>query len=106
MRQIIHLSPTQKSKKGILSGQVKTGRESAQSVRVSGSTAQGEVTSAAPTNGQFLRPEPALLLEDRRSRRLARRLWSQKAIVMAELKPDEEFMVVVASYSLCGAGTP
>jgi hypothetical protein len=45
-------------------------------------------------------------LEDRRSRRLARRLWSQKAIVMAELKPDEEFMVVVASYSLCGAGTP
>jgi hypothetical protein len=30
----------------------------------------------------------------------------KKAIVMAELKPDEEFMVVEALYPLCGAGTP
>ena len=30
----------------------------------------------------------------------------RKAIVMAELKPDEEFMVVEALYPLCGAGTP
>ena len=28
----------------------------------------------------------------------------QKATVMAELKPDEEFMVVEASYPLCRAG--
>jgi hypothetical protein len=46
MRQIIHLSPTKKAKS---SGQVKAGRESAQSVRVSGSTLRGEVTSTAPT---------------------------------------------------------
>jgi len=71
-----------------------------------GSTVRGEVTSVAPTNDQFLRPEPALLLEDRRNRRLARRPGHKKAIVMAELKLDEEIMVVEALYPLCGAGTP
>jgi hypothetical protein len=34
-------------------------------------------------------PSLRYCLEDRRSRRLARRLWSQQAVVMAELKPDE-----------------
>jgi hypothetical protein len=54
----------------------------------------------------LLRAEAALLLDDRRNRRLGRRPGHKKAIVMAELKPDEEFMIVEALYPLCGAGTP
>jgi hypothetical protein len=75
-------------------------------VRVSGSTLQGEVTSAAHKMTSSF--DPSL-----------RCCWTivaiggwrggpghKKAIVMAELKPDEEFMVVEALYPLCGAGTP
>jgi hypothetical protein len=51
-----------------------------------------------------LDPSLRYCLEDRRSRQLARRLWSQKAIAIADLKPDEES--VAASYPLRGAGTP
>lgn len=75
-------------------------------MRVSGSTLQGEVTSAAHKMTSSF--DPSL-----------RYCWTivaiggwgggpghRKAIVMAELKPDEEFMVVEALYPLCGAGTP
>ena len=77
----------------------------APSERVSGSTLQGEVTSAAPTMTSSF--DPSL----RYCWIVAIGGWRggpghKKAIVTAELKPDQEMMVAEASYPLHGAGTP